>query len=159
MFATDLYLDQVPTDWRLATAFGAAFGTSPKSISIVSGDATEELAAVWKEPGTAIVIQTSRQDGEFPLVLEIFLRDSMPKDFIDRLETAAQILGSSILTYQCLPNPLSDAEYWLVGADGRSELVFADTDDWDSNNPTFKLLPDSQRIHQSHVSNQLQRAD
>lgn len=159
MFTTDIYLDQVPSHQVLADAFGAAFEISTERIAVVPGEDIRAVSASWDKPGNLMLVRTSLQPGEFPLVVELSLRDVKPQDFINRLETAARILGSSMLTDECLVDPYSDAEYLLVGADGRSELVFVDTGDWDSENPTFRLVPASQIIHRSHANSQLQRAD
>lgn len=159
MFTTDIYLDRIALDQHLANAFGSAFGTSSQRVSVVQTDDVETVSAIWNEPENEILLRTSVQEGEFPLVIELSLRDSRPHDFVERLESAAQVLGLSILTDEQLANPLSDAEYLLVGADGRSELVFVDTEDWDSETPTFGLVPESQLVHKAHSANQLQRAD
>ena len=159
MFTTDIYLDQIALNQQLATAFGSAFGTSRQRVSVVQTDDIESVSAVWNEPENEVLLRTSLQEGEFPLIIELSLRDSKPHDFVTRLESAAQLLGLSILTDEQLANPLSDAEYLLVGADGHTELVYVDTEDWDSETPTFGLVPDSRVIHKAHSANQLQRAD
>lgn len=158
MFSTDLYIDRILPERHLADAFGPAFGVATEQVAVIPNELVQQIANDWKSATIRMVLRTSVQDGSFPLVLGLLLRESKPVDFVCRLEEAAKELGASLLTDETSVNDHSDSEYLLIGADGRSEVVHLDTTDWDSESPTFELVPASRRIHKVHSVGQVQHA-
>ncbi len=152
MFPTDLYLDQIVPDRRLAEAFGPAFDARPDQVAVISNNLVQQIARAWESTNTRIVLRTAAQTGSFPLVLGILLRGSKPVDFVRRLEAVAKGLGASLLTDDAVANVHSDSEYLLVGADGQSEIVYVDTEGWELDSPTFELTAESQRAYRRHSS-------
>ncbi len=158
MFSTDLYMDRILPERQLADAVGPAFGVAAEQVAVIPNELVQQIADAWRSTTIRILLRASTQDGSFPLVLGLLLRESRPVDFVGRLERVAENLGASLLTDEAHVHSHSDSEYLLIGADGRSEVVYLDTANWDSDSPTFELLPASQLVHQAHSVSQVQHA-
>lgn len=72
MLWTELELDRIIPDARLAAAWTTAFGVDQVAVTIVD-DIAE--TAPWTNPRTRIVLERRQQAGDFPLHVTVILGD------------------------------------------------------------------------------------
>ena len=144
MFNTDLYIDRIVPDVELARAFGRALGVRPDRVAVVPEDDLDAIEQAWKR--VDVLLRTSRVRGEFPLAVDLMVRDLRRSQILPMLERAAKSLHAAILTDEVGVNPLSDSEWLLIGPDGTATRVYADAEEFGADDPAIILIGDSRRI-------------
>lgn len=144
MFTTDLYVDRVMPDAELARAFGRALGVRHDRVAVVSANDLGAIEDAWKH--VDVLLRTSRVRGEFPLAVDLMVRDLRPSQILPMLERTAKSLHAAILTDEVGVNPYSDREWLLIGPDGTATQVFADAEEFGADDPAIILIGDSRRI-------------
>jgi hypothetical protein len=133
MYWTDLELNCVPTDDALRSALAASFGMSPAAIQIVSD---MDHAAPVDDQTVGVVVLPYRMPGDFPLHVELFLRerglarkvghDAGSPQSADMIRAIAVNLACAVVT----SGPELDPWEWLLYTrDGRIDRIHADPDD------------------------------
>jgi hypothetical protein len=110
------------SDDELRELVNRFFGVAPSRI-VVAGLA-DELPYIAPEQFGAIV-RRSLSTGEFPLWVEIQLKDRARDDEMETMRELARVLGSALMVSDDTVNPYR----WLrVWPDGRTEVIFVDTE-------------------------------
>lgn len=151
MFNTDLYIDRMIPEVALADAFGQAYGVSVDQVAVVDQNDHEGLGDAWEKPRVRLVLRTSRLRGDFPVAVELMMREDTP-DLHTLLQRAAQTLEASILTDELDVNPHSDSEWLMFTPDGLSAIVYADDEEFGAEDPAIVLIPTSRAFPRAHWS-------
>lgn len=149
MFNTDLYIDRTIPDGTLADAFGRAYGVSADQVVVVDREDHEGLGDAWRKPTVRLLLRTSRLRGDFPVAVELMVREGTP-DLPALLQRVAQALGASILTDELDVNPQSDSEWLMFTPDGRSAVIHADDEEFGAADPAIVLTPKSRTLYKAH---------
>lgn len=153
MFATTVYLDRFIPRGRLATAFADATGIRVDAVRVITDDKFERSPAPWFLESDLIGVKTSTLRGDFPYVIDMVSRPE--PDLRAVLNTLARLLDVTILTDNYGVNPLSDAEWMMVGPDGSSVAITADPEEFGADDPAIVLEPDSRaRYHAMRSAHQ-----
>lgn len=145
MFATTVYLDRFIPRGRLATAFAEATGVHVDAVRVITDEEFERLTGPWFLDSDLIGVKTSTVRGDFPFVIDMFSRPA--PDLHAVLATLARLLDVTILTDNYGVNPLSDAEWMMVGPDGSSVAIIADPEEFGADNPAIVLEPASRAAY------------
>lgn len=151
MFATDIYLDRVPTPTALAEAFAGALGVAADQAVVMDENDYEALRATWSRLSIRVVLRTSPMRGDFALAIDLRLREEA-RDLRTLLRRTAHELGASILTDELDVNPLIDSEWLMFSPDGTSTVVHADDEEFAAEDPAIMLAPESRHVYESHLA-------
>jgi hypothetical protein len=95
-----------------------------------------------------MVLRTSSLRGDFPVALEIRLREDTP-DLRTLLSGAARLLGASILTDELVVNPLFTSDWLMFTPDGDVIVIEADEEEFAADEPAIVLTPESRRVYEA----------
>lgn len=149
MYGTDVYLDQTPSTIDLANAFALTLGVSSKRVVVIDQEDYQQLGSTWANPKVAMVLRTSVLRGDFPVALEIRVREDTP-DLRTLLSGAAQLLGASILTDELVVNPLFTSDWLMFTPDGEAIAIETDEQEFAADEPAIVMTPESRRIYDEH---------
>lgn len=147
MFATTVYLDRFIPRGHLVTAFADATGVPVDAVRVITDDEFERSPAPWFLDSDLIGVKTSTHRGDFPYVIDMVSRPE--PDLRAVLNTLARLLDVTILTDNYGVNPLSDAEWMMIGPDGSSVAIIADPEEFGADDPAIVLEPDSRTRYQA----------
>ncbi|CAN5833465.1 hypothetical protein BH20CHL3_BH20CHL3_09590 [soil metagenome] len=148
MYGTDIYLDQTSSTTDLASAFAQVLGVSTKRVVVMDQEDYEQLGSTWVNPKIAMVLRTASLRGDFPVALEIRLREDTP-DLRTLLSGAARLLGASILTDELVVNPLFTSDWLMFTPDGDVIVIEADEEEFAADEPAIVLTPESRRVYEA----------
>lgn len=109
----------------------------------------EQLGSTWAQPKVKMVLRTSVLRGDFPLAIELRLREDTP-DLPKLLSGAARTLAASILTDELVVNPLFTSEWLMFTPDGDAIVIETDGDEFGADEPAIIMTPDSREVYMAH---------
>jgi hypothetical protein len=147
MFATTIYLDKhLPQD-SLAEAVSAATGVAVDEMRVITQEEFNRSHGQWFRNEDQVGLRTSTLRGDFPFVIDMFVRPEIElRSVLDRFARAQNV---AILTDEYDVNPLSDAEWLMVCPDGSSTRMIADPEEFGADDPGIVLEPNSRRMYES----------
>jgi len=156
MFATTLYFDKVIPPGRLASAMADATGTDIEQIRVITQEEFERAPWPWFRESDLLGLTTSNLRGEFPFAIDLVARPDI--NLRSTLDHIARSLHVAVLTDEFDVNPLSDAEWLMVSADGSFTKVIADPEAFGADDPAIILEPESHAVHEAKRSKRVAAA-
>lgn len=149
-FRTDLYIDRdIPTQ-LLVKAIRRSLELEMGQVAVYAVDDFEARATSWADPFVRVLVLQTTIPGDFPLALDLRMKDDRPADFESFVSTISKDIGAPVLTDETGINPAFADDWFMVTPDGATSVVTADSEALAADTPALLLVPKSRLFNEAH---------
>lgn len=154
-FSTDLYIDRDIPGPVLEQAFRQALNLEPGQVALVAVDDLDARLRHWKDPEVRVLMLKSTIPGDFPVGLDVRMKDEPPVAFESFVAFISKAIGAPMLTDDTGVDPAFADDWLMVSPDGTNAVVTAESEALAADSPALVLTPRSRRFYEAHRGSSL----
>jgi len=149
-FSTDLYIDRDISARLVVKAFSRALNLKPGQVASLPVDDFDARQESWADPVIRVLVLKTTIPGDFPLGLDLRMKDDRPADFDAFVSSISKTIGAPVLTDETGIDPAFADDWFMVTPDGAKSVVTADSEALAADVPALRLTPQSRLFYEAH---------
>ncbi len=149
-FSTDLYVDRDIPASAMVKAFDRALNLQPGQVAVHATDEFDARTMSWANPFVRMLVLKSQIPGDFPVLLDLRMKDDRPADFEAFVTSFSRSIGAPVLTDETGIDPAFADDWFMATPDGATSVVTADSEALAGDTPALRLVPRSRLFYEAH---------